>query len=370
MRESGTPEDAYGKKNGKKGEITSKTLVTTLIVIIGFVIVVLVYSVINWTGTVDREVCHQSVVYRGTLPSTFNAKDYVPLKCKTEKICITSGLFAGKCDEYENAKGVTTIKVSNKKDIEKIITQNIVDCWSMMGEGKLSLFSKWKEKYGIGGVYPSCVICNRIAFDKDKLSGAGIDLSELDVLEYAQTHLIPDGKVTYYQYLAGENEGKISIGDNINFKELKEENGQLVEGTGEVSLKVYQIDEIDKVESNKETKELAVLFMQISAPGQGEALKNAFEFAGLAWGVSFITAPIGTIKATTEAVSSVYTYVLAAVGIGLQQLNVAVNRGVTAGYCGDISTGENARSGCSVVRTVNYNEEDIGSYCKVIESIP
>ena len=195
-------------------------------------------------------------------------------------------------------------------------------------------------------------------------------MSELNVLEYAQTHLIPNGDVTYYKYLVGENQGKISVGDNINFKELKEEKGVLVQGTNDVGVEIQEVSELDKVESNKETKELAVLFMQISAPGQGEALKNAFEFAGIIWGASFVTAPIWTVKATAEAVGSIYTWVAAAVGIGLQQLNVAVNRGVTAGYCGDISTGENARSGCSVVRTVNYNEEDIGSYCKVIESIP
>ena len=52
-----------------------------------------------------------------------------------------------------------------------------------------------------------------------------------------------------------------------------------------------------------------------------------------------------------------------------QQGSVAYNRDVTAGYCGDVSSGGEERDGCSVVRTVNYNKEEIGSYCSVIESI-
>ena len=52
-----------------------------------------------------------------------------------------------------------------------------------------------------------------------------------------------------------------------------------------------------------------------------------------------------------------------------QQGSVAYNRAITAGYCSDTLTGPEAREGCSVVRTANYDAESISQYCKNIESI-
>jgi len=49
---------------------------------------------------------------------------------------------------------------------------------------------------------------------------------------------------------------------------------------------------------------------------------------------------------------------------------VTYNRAVTASYCDDITIGSDARSGCSVIRTTDYNVGDILEYCSVIESIP
>ena len=54
---------------------------------------------------------------------------------------------------------------------------------------------------------------------------------------------------------------------------------------------------------------------------------------------------------------------------GAQQVKVAQSRGVTAGYCGDISVGQDARNGCSIVRTVKYDAEEIKKYFSFIESI-
>jgi len=51
-----------------------------------------------------------------------------------------------------------------------------------------------------------------------------------------------------------------------------------------------------------------------------------------------------------------------------QMGSVAINQYITAGYCGDVSYGDNAREGCSVVRLVDYNITEIKKYCAVIES--
>lgn len=118
--------------------------------------------------------------------------------------------------------------------------------------------------------------------------------------------------------------------------------------------------------------EIAILFMQISAPGHGDSILNlgkAVLGIGIAGGYfAGPSAVISGIKAVGLK-GGLIAIGVAIVGMGAQQISVAYNRGVTAGYCGDISVGQEARNGCSVVRTVNYDEKDIKKYCSVIESI-
>ena len=59
---------------------------------------------------------------------------------------------------------------------------------------------------------------------------------------------------------------------------------------------------------------------------------------------------------------------LAIVAAAAQQINIIHQRGVTAGYCGDVTVGSEAREGCSSVRLVDYDLEQIKTYCSVIES--
>ena len=80
--------------------------------------------------------------------------------------------------------------------------------------------------------------------------------------------------------------------------------------------------------------------------------------------------PVLTVKATASAISSPVTWALLAVGGIYQYYSVSANKAVSASYCGDVMNGDSAREGCSVVRTINYNLEDISKYCSSIESIP
>ncbi len=361
------------KELNKKGEMTSKMLITIILLITGFVILLFVYLQIA-EGDIDREVCHQSVILRATIPNI--AQSFIPLKCKTAKICVKGDKFfdRGKCEEeFGDIKGISKVKVDKVEQIEKVISQEIIDCWTMMGEGKVSLFQQyWAENYGIGGVYPTCVICSRIAFDEESLEK--IDLSKVDVIEYMKANKIPNGKETYYDYLSGE-EGKISIKEGLlNVKDIKEE---VKDNTK--TLKADSKDSVDVEEQNLEVvkinhaDEIAVLFMQISAPSHGDSVLNLGKtvlgvgvVGGYFFGPSVMLKGIRAIGLK----GGLITIAAAIVGVGAQQLNVAYQRSITSGYCGDISTGTEARNGCSVVRTVNYNVEDIKQYCSVIESIP
>lgn len=348
------------KRFGKKA-ITVAFLITTILIILGLVILIFFISQLSWTGNVDREICHQSVIYRATLPNFAGAKDYVPLKCKAEKFCITSGIVGGKCNEFKGVEGVTKVKVKNEEDIERFIAKDIVDCWETMGEGKLALFNDWwVSNFGFGTVASSCVICSRIAFDNENLEKAKINLDKIDVKDYMITHKIPNKDVSYYVYLTG-NRGKMSIKEKI---------------TGSVEIETISEEEVDaegvSFEEPKESvsNELGVMFMQVRSPGHWDVLKNDLSVLGLGGVGSFVLAPKYTSKAMVSAAKSPWFWTVLAIAGIVQQGSVAANRAVTAGYCGDVSIGSEAKQGCSVVRTVGYDVEDISKYCSVIESIP
>ncbi len=363
------------KERNKKGSMTAKQLVTIILLIAGFAILLLVFSQISWTGQIDKEVCHQSVVMRATMPLI--GQGLVPLKCKTSKVCVTSGFIGEKCEEdFHNAKGITKAKVKEVRQVEKLISQEIIDCWSMMGEGRVSLFSQfWAETYGFGGVYPTCVICSRIAFD-EKLDLENLD--EINVLKYMREHKIPNGEVSYYQYLAGEG-GKVGVEielldvEKLEVMNVKEEDGKPVAGEDSIIIDSSKPEEKWEDPLKESKGEIAILFMQISAPEHGDSILNLGKSVlGIGAVGGFFAGPSLVMKGI-KAIGikgGLITLGIAIVGTGIQQLSVAHNRGVTAGYCGDITVGTEARNGCSVVRAINYDLEEIKKYCSVIESIP
>ncbi len=355
------------KKENKKGSLTATQLVTIILLVIGFAILLFVFYQINWTGQIDKQICHESVILRATSPLA--TQGLVPLKCRTSKICVSSGIIGGKCKkEFENAKGITKVKVKEVEQIEKLVTQEIIDCWTMMGEGKVSLFSQyWAERFGVGGVYSTCVICSRVAFD-EKLD---LNLDEMNVLDYMVRHRIPDGEVSYYEYLTSEG-GKMSVGDSLTITDIDkdEEGNPIVEEEGD--LETINFKELEDPFESKD--EMAILFMQISAPEHGDSILNIGK-AVLGVGIGSFVGPSWVRKGVVKVAKAIglkgglITLGVAVVAAGAQQINVAHSRGVTAGYCGDVSVGKDARNGCSVVRTVKYNAEEIDKYCSVLENI-
>lgn len=395
-----------------KAEIALSTLVTIILLVLGFVIILFLYYQINWVGNINKEVCHQSVVYRATAGEISGAaSSYVPLKCKTDKICVTSGFWGGSCKEFENSKGVSTVKVKNKEQIEQLIAQNIVDCWSMMGEGRVSLFTQyWAQKVGVGGVYPSCVMCTRIAFDKVSLEKSGIDLSQINVMSYMMTHAVPDKDISYYKYLVGESPVKLD-GDDFVLVDATDADrvaAQAFLEKNKVQNPEFQIEDfnqddpqavIDYTNQQFKNSEISVMFMQITAPKYGDVLMTDATAALTFLGVTATTKPsafayrLATVPAgkTVTIGSKLYkggqflpkgagplkvgplAYITAFLALtfgAIQMGDVAYNRAFTAGKCGDVMLKGEASDGCSVVRVVNYDAKSISNYCAAIESIP
>jgi len=191
------------KKNikNKRGEMTSTMLVTIILLAVGFGIILFLYSQLSFQDHIDRSVCHESVVLRATLPDSFELKTLVPLKCKSRKICITDKLFGkGECSS-ELGEDYDTIRVSPQADkredqINQFVAREMAECWGMMGEGKVQIFTRDFELFQQSS--RRCSICTRMSFDdsiKEKTK-------EIDGIgKYLLTHKVPNSDETYWNYL-------------------------------------------------------------------------------------------------------------------------------------------------------------------------
>ncbi|MBS3073011.1 hypothetical protein J4477_04215 [Candidatus Pacearchaeota archaeon] len=361
----------------KRGFLAAEWIVAIVLILVGLGILIFAATNLFTKTDIDKNTCHFSVISRGSTPSL--AQGYVPLRCKTEKICITGELFGGGCDEFEGEKGVTKIRVSDSsvqglEQVQKIYAQSILECWEMMGEGKVSLFSQAAaENFGVGVVYPSCVVCSRIAIDKDSLNN--VPFENMNLNEYMMIHLVPKTEKTYFDYMLGEEySASYSVADNLlnlpDFDITEDKDGN-IEDITKIDKNVSLVDpSIISTSREDNLKETAIIFSQISSPSHGGVLSNsAGVVAGLGVTGTFAFGP-KFLSSAGKAVFSVPGAVIAAILGIYQQGSVTLSRGVSAGYCGDIEISSDARSGCSAVRTINYDLESISEYCRVIEGLP
>lgn len=181
----------------RKAEITSTQIVTMVLLIAGFAILLYVFNQVGFTKEIDREICHESVILRMTLPDTFDLKNLPSLRCKTKRICIADNLIGkGDCqndlgDEYETIK-ISKDKKEREKQINAFIAQELADCWSMMGEGKGQIFTRDISTKN------RCSVCSRIAFDENLKK----ELSEIrGIGDYLIFNKIPNTDITYWKFL-------------------------------------------------------------------------------------------------------------------------------------------------------------------------
>ena len=206
----------------KKGFLAIEYVAGIILLLIGAALLFLVIN--QFTNvSIDREACKASVVSRASLPVA--GKGYVPLNCRTEKICITGKFFGGKCDELKNAEGVKTIKVGNNEaglnQIQKIYAESITECWNMMGRGRVSLFAQSTVNYyGVGEIYPTCVVCSRIAIDRDSLDN--VPFEDMNVREYMMRYAVPGKDMTYFDFMMGEGYMPVDVGDSVSIPDVKE----------------------------------------------------------------------------------------------------------------------------------------------------
>jgi hypothetical protein len=369
------------KLKNKKG-IETKVLIGFILLLVGFGIVLYsFYYKTNFPQIVDKQVCTESVNLRGIASGVAGTtgESFAALKCKTEKVCITSGLIGGTCEENFGKESVVKAKVTNsalgENQSAKVISDEVLSCWDMMGQGRLSLFSSgWKSQFGLGGLkkdtYSSCVICSRIAFDMKNT--AKVNKSNVNVYDYMISHKVPGKDFTYASYIAEGSPAGISITDTASVLGSNTFNNVVLPQFESQSGAAQEFTSVPVTKS----PEIAVIFMQFNAPNYYTVITNTFGVVG----ASFVLPGVGSIarKATVLIFSNPYTGIPAALGIatfaGYQAWNVYKGYDTALGYCGDLTVGDEKsddyKYGCSAIRVIPYDAENIQNFCGAIESIP
>jgi len=174
----------------KKGELTTKQIVTLVILIISFSVILFLLFRLDLGEETNKELCHNSVVMRGNsaLPS-----DSFPLKCETKYLCITED---GSCE------GMTNPDIEKVKDVNEayeVLASEMVDCWWMFGEGKINYASKdWSPN-----LY--CSLCDQIVFDDSLKTNIfnSEQFEEKEFYEYLEKNNLPNSDKSYLRYLTG-----------------------------------------------------------------------------------------------------------------------------------------------------------------------
>jgi hypothetical protein len=138
-----------------------------VIALISFLIILFLIFTLGWKQQTKAQICHESVVIRASTVVDETHTVDTPLKCETEKICITSG-GRQNCDQDFLGEEYDTMKISGKNKEEKqyatnkIIAEKLEECWWMMG-GSQKLKVYGREAY----TKQHCNICSRIAFSQE-----------------------------------------------------------------------------------------------------------------------------------------------------------------------------------------------------------
>lgn len=365
----------------KRGDVSVAFVIGLVIAIVSFIPVL--YLLVNFYGGENYgldDVCEFSILTRGTAPSS--VQNYVPLKCTTEKVCLTSGLFGGGCEkQFAGEKDVKKIRLPGreqeaKKKIEEVTARLMYDCWRVTGQGKLDLFGNYETSLGFDSENSTCIVCSRIAVDEDvsKKFGEGF-LDTIDVNTYMKKEKVPTTSKTYLEMFTDkEVQSYAKIKDDNPLKAVKE--GQKIDlatggGTelGDIKLSVAN--------ANEKNKEMAIVFMQIKSKSYGEVLDNMALVGGTVAGAAFMTPVFGTLVKglVFNPVGGTIVAVGAVSAGGYGMYNTRQGQLAAAGYCGDFVKSEKhsddkAREGCSLVQGINYNFKDVNALCHKIEGKP
>jgi hypothetical protein len=176
----------------KRGEMTTQQIVTLIVVIVSFAVILFFMFRLNLGETTDEELCHNSVLTRG---SAVVAAEAFPLKCHRKYICINNG---GDCE------GLTNPEIKEVRSLDEtyqVLADEMANCWWMFGEGRVNY---------VGGDLTHnnyCSICSQIYFDDSLKTLEEIGdkkISKDGFYKFLENNNI-DKTNTYAEYLFGGN---------------------------------------------------------------------------------------------------------------------------------------------------------------------
>ena len=269
----------------KEGELTSFYVITSVLALIGFLILLWFVIHVGIPDDAETQACHLSVITRATAPES--AQQFVPLHCTTQKLCVKDG--RGACTLSFAGERITEVKVESRADdmgnreatrtVEGTLAEEMYSCWKMMGEGKLDLFQSLDQKAGLAPVKSTCVICSRVALDVAKERNEQI-LNAVDLPAYLKSHTIPNSDSTYLQVFTDPSVQAYSrVADDVLARDFKEN---------------------ELLEFKPNTPEYAVVFMQVKPVSFKDALKNIGSTATVAGG-AFVVTPVPFKKTLARA---------------------------------------------------------------------
>lgn len=181
----------------KKGDMKWDIVIAMILGIIFLGLAMyMIYNEYFTSKDIDAEVCRQSVILRSNLPAVslgdYSLKSFreeYPLKCKNNVVEIT------------------------KKDVERglageIIAKEIIECWSIFGNGDLDIFPSDVYNDGfwdsvnkiITHPYNSvCVTCSRISLSEEAKEYLVAKKEVIDIRAGLQKQM--SGNVAYYNYI-------------------------------------------------------------------------------------------------------------------------------------------------------------------------
>ena len=328
-------------------------VLSVIIAIIAFSILLYFLLGIDTKGFTLDETCKLSVLTRATAPDIAKKALGLPLKCTTRKVCITDSLF-GKCEEQFAGDDANRIVLSSDKDeaaktVAKTVADSMLACWRMMGEGKLDLFGNPQDLLS-DDAKASCVVCTRVAFDKDfvykdkKTKELDKDFEKvaevLDINKFIEENTAPQSQQTYLNLFTDSS--------------IRSYGGEFKDSIGK--------------SEGKATDEIAILFAQINtdkdpfeAGVNGALAAGTFLLIGnnalspLGKTVSLFTKTAGR----TFGIFTLVAEVAITAGVGVASgIKASNDQMISAAYCGEFTSSEEKKKGCSVVTAVDYNKID------------
>lgn len=168
------------RKMKKRGEITTKQIVTLIILILSFSVILFLIFRLDLGNKSNAEICRNSVLLKSK-----SALSQGSLDCRTSYTCI-----GGDCEGFS---ATNEIDARTKNETLNALAEEMEQCWWMFGEGEVeysdtSAFEKL-----------SCSVCSIIQFDEDLTQKIGSVPYE-EFYSYLENNQKSNSQ-TYLQYL-------------------------------------------------------------------------------------------------------------------------------------------------------------------------